>query len=98
MAIVFISPQKKQKIFFTITALAVALFLAGVATMALLPEFKEEFAVFPIPTDTGDITVPEVRINFSVVDSDPVKRLEPFGAIEIKEFGMGKEEPFVPYY
>lgn len=82
MAIVFVSPKKKQKIFFTITALIMTLFLVGVSLIALLPEFKEGLAIIPINIETGYITVPEVKINFNVVDSDSVRKLEPFVILE----------------
>lgn len=75
MAIIFISPKKKQRTFFIIITVILALALFTIGVMALLPEFNRRLA----KTDNGYvISIPEVMINFNLLDSERVKAMASF--------------------
>ena len=98
MAIVFISAKEKQRSFFTGLLLLLVLVVAGGALALFLPGFLNP------PQTPNSLTAPQftglppVSINFSVLDSDKVKNLQPFLA-EPQEFSMpvGRSDPFVSY-
>jgi len=92
MAIVFLSPKKKQRLLFWSISLFVALVLAVVLFTAFSVELGDQLDV-----DLKDIVMPDVKINFDVLNSSKVKNLEPF-----RDMGQvdpaGRTEPFLPYY
>ncbi len=75
MAIVFISPRKKQKIliFSTIGLISLILISIGLGVFLIKPKIIPPEQVF-IP--------PEIEINFGIFESDQLKNLELFGKIE----------------
>ena len=75
MAIVFISPRKKQKIliFSTIGLISLILMSIGLGVFLIKPKIIPPEQVF---------TPPEIEINFEIFESDQLKNLEPFGKIE----------------
>jgi uncharacterized membrane protein YkgB len=75
MAIVFISPKKKQTLFFRGIILSLVLFLSIVSFIVLLPEFFNKNQNVPVDLSSGD---QGIAINFNFLDSDRVKNLEPF--------------------
>ena len=80
MAIVFISPKKKQAIFFEIMTGVLVLFLLAVSSIVFLPEIKNRLNYVPPYQELSSL--PAVKINFDIIDSDKVKKLEPFSLIE----------------
>ncbi len=78
MAIVFISPKEKQKIFILGIAgfFLLVLVLIGLAVFLARPKNVPQEQVFQAP---------EIKINFDVLKSEQIKNLEIPGAIE-KEF------------
>ncbi|OGZ63771.1 MAG: hypothetical protein A3A98_00570 [Candidatus Staskawiczbacteria bacterium RIFCSPLOWO2_01_FULL_40_39] len=83
MAIVFVSPRKVQKMFFGGIITLIALLLFAISLLVLLPELRNKLNDIPanIPV-RGDFNGPDLKINFRAIDSDEVKNLEPFGAME----------------
>lgn len=77
MAVVFISPKQRQKMFFLGITAVFALFLAFVALGVFLsePEESQSPLVF---------NKPKVNINFKILDSEEFKKLEPFSKIELQ--------------
>lgn len=93
MAIVFISIQKKQRIFFWGISLVLVLAMGAISFALIIPEFN----------DSPDIAVqevfsaPDVKINFDVVDSLQVKNLELFSDSQIGgTITAGRQNPFLP--
>ncbi|HLD70398.1 MAG TPA: hypothetical protein VI937_00710 [Negativicutes bacterium] len=91
MAIIFVSPRKKQKIVFWGMAAALMLAMAGISIAVFLPEITTRLvgnkAVLPA-------NVEEVKINFKVVDSTELKNLEFFEPLATEETQIGRENPF----
>jgi len=75
MAIVFISAQKKQKVFFILITGALFLALIAISFYAFFPEIKSKFSALP---DQQALEIPEVKVNFSIIDSKRVADLELF--------------------
>ena len=81
MAIVFISPKRRQRIFFR-GILAFLILLLFIISLIIFPsQFKNETQ--DIPTKVVFDT-PGVVINFESIDSDQVKNLEPFLGVQIE--------------
>ena len=78
MAIVFVSPKKRQRIFIAAVAAALVFVLAVIVFTTFIPEITKKFGDIPV---NGSKNVPEIKINFEVVDSDAVANLEPTRAI-----------------
>ncbi len=79
MAIIFVSPRKTQRIIFVLAVILFVLILLAIAFVAVLPELRNQLSVAPA---AGQFKMPDVNINFDVVDSDQVKNLEPFTNIQ----------------
>lgn len=97
MAIVFVSPQKKQKIFITAASALLAVFLVAAFVVFLVPELRNK----PIEISEEEAyKTPDIKINFDIIDSEKVKDLESFSRIHepAGETGIGRKEPFTPYY
>ncbi len=79
MAIVLISPRKRQKaVIWAIASLAV-LMLLGASLFIFFPMFTNQINTIP---DTGTYITPDIKLNFSIIDSNQVKNLTPFSIIE----------------
>lgn len=89
MAITFISPQKRQRVIFGGISLLVLLVLAGGSIVALLPEIKNQLTVIPIE---GNFKMPDIKVDFVLVDSDKVKNLEPFLDIQTEFVYVAKNQ------
>ncbi len=79
MAIVFISPQHRQRVFFLgiiIAFLFVLIFISLSVLFANPKEVEQEFV----------FNRPKVSVNISVLDSAVVKNLEPFPEMKIEFF------------
>ncbi len=75
MAIVFISPQEKQRVFFRGVAIFAVLLLFIISLLIFLPGFVNKTS----NTSTGvSSSNPNITINLSIMDSDKIKNLEPF--------------------
>jgi len=95
MAIVFISPKKQQR---TIFAAATLLLIVVLSIIFLAVFFREIKNRFTVVLPEGVASVPNVKLNFTLVDSDRVAQLRPFTAQVGAEADIGKPDPFVPYY
>lgn len=72
MAVVFISPKKRQRVFFTGITIIFLLVLTAVALLVFLSQ--------PAQVAPGLVfNKPKINIDFSVLDSGQFKNLEPFG-------------------
>ncbi|MCX6721392.1 MAG: hypothetical protein NT026_02195 [Candidatus Staskawiczbacteria bacterium] len=77
MAVVFISPKQRQKVFFMGITILLLLFLTAVFA----------FVFFSKPKEVSPILVfnkPKVSINLSIFDSDEFIKLEPFSEMEMQ--------------
>lgn len=81
MAIVFVSPRKRKRIFFWIISISLIVLLAIVAFIAFPPEFRNTFV--DVPTTTYTVK-PKININFDLLDSDQVKGLLEFSEIPVQ--------------
>jgi hypothetical protein len=79
MAIVFISPKKKQSIFFTGIALSLVVFFGIVSVIIFFPQLINIHQSAAIPSAT---IRPDIAVNLSIIDSDSVKNLQPFLNLE----------------
>ncbi len=86
MAIVFISPIEKQRVFFGRLAVLLIVFLIITFLIIFLPGFlnktqnistKISFNKYGTMADNSNIT-----INFDIIDSNKVKNLKPFDILE----------------
>lgn len=77
MAVVFISPKQKQRMFLIGIISAVALFLIIIASIIFFSQPKE------IPLEMV-FNRPKINIDFSVFDSEEFKDLEPFIEMEVQ--------------
>ncbi|MDD3608017.1 MAG: hypothetical protein PHQ20_04495 [Candidatus Moranbacteria bacterium] len=77
MAVVFISPKQKQKMFLTGIISGVALFSVIIAILVFLSQPKETYNEFVFNR-------PKVSIDFSVFDSEQFKNLEPFEKLKVQ--------------
>lgn len=78
MAIVFISPKERQKVFILGIAVLFVLFLVGISLIIFLAKPKET------PSELV-FHAPKIRINFDVLTSDKIRDLQFLPEIE-KEF------------
>lgn len=75
MAIVFISPKEKQKVFFGAIAGVFGFIVIVIAIIILLSR--------PAPIAQEKVfKKPPIKINFALLDSDKLKNLQPFPQIE----------------
>lgn len=81
MAIVFVSPAKKQKVLFWIIGFVLVAVLVAGSVIALLPEIKNQLTIVEVPALPPG---PDISLNFAVVDSNEVKNLESFAALQIE--------------
>ncbi len=93
MAIVFQSPKKKQRIFFLLVMGLLVILLVVLALVTFLPELNNRFKDFPLE-DT--MSIPEIKINFAVMDSQQTQTLQLFGTMRPQEAGGGRPNPFAP--
>ena len=77
MAVVFISPKSRQKMFFMGITIMILLFLLAISFVVFLSEPKE---VQP----TLVFNKPKVYIDATVFDSEQFKNLQPFTEMEIQ--------------
>jgi hypothetical protein len=93
MAIIFISVRKKQQMFlwgiFTLLLLAVVI----ISFVIVLPEFKSA----PDIVVQEVYSAPDVKVNFTLIDSEQVKSLESFSTSSIEGVATaGRANPFSP--
>ena len=79
MAIVFISPKKRQRMFFGIMMVSLFFIFIAISLVMFLPELINKNK--NIPPDMS-FDQPDVVINFKILDSEKVKALEPFTRLE----------------
>jgi predicted tellurium resistance membrane protein TerC len=77
MAVVFISPKQRQKVFFMGITIIFLLFLIAVAFVVFLSKPKE------VP-QTLVFNKPKVSINLKVFESDQFKNLQPFEEMQMQ--------------
>ena len=90
MAIVFVSPKQRQKLFFLGITI---LFVLGLFVLGTVVFFSK-----PKPAPTEQVFVkPEIKVNFEVLDLEQVKGSLLMGKVK-NEIITGRENPFTPYY
>lgn len=82
MAIVFISPQKKQRAFLITVGSLSVLVLFILSLITFLPKIESSLKSVP---ESGQSNVPDIKINFEAADSGKVKNMELIKGVE-KEF------------
>jgi hypothetical protein len=82
MAIVFISPKSKQRMFYVGIIMLLILFLIIISSIVFLPEFLNKNKSIPIKEILDKLDKSDVVINFNIMDSDKVKNLDPFDSQE----------------
>lgn len=85
MAVVFISPKEKQKLFFVGITVLLILFLASVFLGIFVLEPKEESLGLVFNR-------PKVNINMEIFDSDIFKNLKSFSQMEIQYQYKAKDQ------
>ena len=80
MAIVFVSPKQRQKMFFLGITILFLLFLSVVGTVVFFSKPSK-----PKPTEEQIFIKPDVKINFEILDLDQVKESLLMGKVQ-KEF------------
>jgi hypothetical protein len=83
MAVVFISPKQRQKMFLIGIISGVALFFVIVALLIIFSKPKESYSELVF-------NKPKVTIDFSVFDSEQFKNLEPFSGLKVQFFYKAK--------
>lgn len=99
MAIIFVSPTKKRSAAIWIALVALAAVIVLVASITFLPELKRQFAVIE---PEAVLAIPQITVNFGVIDSDRVKNLDPFLAVvseldDPNQPAAGRPDPFASY-
>jgi len=94
MAIIFISPKKSQNMLVWTGFVFLALVLAGIAAVLLLPEIKNQVTIVPAK---GSYTAPDISINFALLDSEKVKNLQSFNKQIQQNSSVGRTDPFTSY-
>ncbi|MDO8530203.1 MAG: hypothetical protein Q7S10_02245 [bacterium] len=90
MAIIFVSPKRKQKAFtWSITA-ALILFLFIISLMIFPPQFKNK--LLNISSQEGAVVIPTVKIDFTTINSERVQGLEPFELVETEFDYIGEDQ------
>lgn len=82
MAIIFESPKKIQKKFLRIIIILLVFVLLIVPFIIFSPGLINRVQ----NVSQEEISEPDIKINFNTIDSDQVKNLDPFGAIELEFF------------
>ena len=77
MAVIFISPQKRQREFFIAITIFFALILILISTWAFLSQPSG-------PETEFVLNKPKINVNFQVLESDQFKNLEPFEMIPLQ--------------
>ncbi len=96
MAIIFVSPKRRQRIvLMSMLGLLAVAFLA-IGTLAFLPEIEQ--ALHYANTAQVSAPIPDIKINFGVVDSPKVKNLDLFTGIPDQSSAVGRINPFTSYY
>lgn len=82
MAIVFISPKKRQKKFFWLLSITVLLAIFTVSSIIFLPEIGSMFNI--VIVDQPILQGPDIVIQMHVLDTEQVRSLEPFEQLKIE--------------
>lgn len=91
MALTFFEQRKRQRKFILISALIIFLTVILIWKFFLLPKPEPEPKVVEIPRP------PEIKIDFEVLKSPILEKLQPFEEISPFEGEVGRENPFIPY-
>ena len=90
VAIIFVSPKRKQKAFtWGITAVLI-LFLFIISLMVFPPQFKNK--LLNISSQEGVVVIPTVKIDFATINSARVKSLAPFELVETEFDYIGEDQ------
>ncbi|MBM3206177.1 MAG: hypothetical protein FJZ43_00945 [Candidatus Staskawiczbacteria bacterium] len=92
MAIIFKSEKKEKKIFLWIMSIFILFSLAIILFLTFIFEDKN------VQYYSGDLLTPSIDINFGIMNSDKVKNLEQFPESFNENEGVGRKDPFLPYY
>jgi len=92
MAITFVEERKKQK-----KLLLVFGFVVAITVVVLVQGLVKRIPPSPI---TGREIIPtfkKIEIDFTILENNNLKDLEPFEEIKPFEGKIGRENPFLPY-
>ena len=92
MAILFVSPQKKQRSLMW----SIILFIVFILLIVFFTVFPPEFLYSP-KTSQVNFTTPGVKVNLNILNSDQVRNLETFSSETSQGAIKGRSEPFSPY-
>lgn len=95
MAIIFISPKKRQRMIFVSIVVLVA---AAMGLIFLAVFFREIRNNFDVVLSDEISSVREVKLDFALVDSERVQALQPYAVQTEAPATTVKDDPFVPYY
>ena len=85
MAVVFIAPKQRQKMFFLGITIGVGVFLLIIAILVLFSQPKQVASELVF-------NKPKVNINFEIFNSSQFKNLEPFSEMEIQFYYKARKE------
>lgn len=89
MVITFLQQRKRQQYLILITLVIILLILIVV---------WQGFLAKPKPAPSPTVSkLPQIKINFEVLESPILKKLQPFEKIPPFEEEIGRENPFLPY-
>jgi len=92
MTITFVEERKKQK-----RLLVIFGFLIAITVVVLVQGLLQRI---PLSTTIGGEISPtfkEIEIDFTILENNNLKDLEPFEGIKPFEGKIGRENPFLPY-
>ena len=82
MAITFVSPKQRQRIFFGIIAISLILIFGGISLAVFLPSLLHKGSALLNEFSSVNKNSIDVSINFKLLDSPQVKNLQPFQEIQ----------------
>lgn len=79
MAIIFVSPKKRQRTLFLILSIALLSILIAISLVFFIPGFLKRLQS---PPTALLFESPDITINLDILNSNKVKNLEPFGDLK----------------
>ena len=92
MAITFVEERKKQK-----KLLIIFGFLIVITVVVLVQGLLKRIPLSPMRGGEISPTFKKIEIDFTILENNNLKDLEPFEEIKPFEDKIGRENPFLPY-
>ena len=92
MAITFVEERKKQK-----KLLIIFGFLIAITVVVLAQGLLKRIPFSPMTDGEISPTFKKIEIDFTLLENNNLKDLEPFEEIKPFEGKIGRENPFLPY-